>query len=120
MTEPKNPDKYPIDDFAKLDLRVGLIKKAEKHPNADKLLVLTVDFNNSIPNPERTIVAGLAPYYKPKELENKKAIFIINLQPATLRGIESNGMILAASTEDKSKVIFLTPEKDLPVGSKVY
>jgi methionine--tRNA ligase beta chain len=114
-------EKYPITDFSKLDLRVGLIKKAEKHPNADKLLVLTVDIGSEDSESPRTIVAGLAQFYKPSDLENKKAIFITNLAPVSLRGIESNGMILAASNEDKSKVSILTPDdQNLEIGSKVY
>jgi|SRR3989344_4267824 len=110
-------NKYPIEDFSKLDLRVGIIKKAEKHPNADKLLVLTINLGEESP---RTIVAGLAQFYSPEELKNKKAIFITNLAPVKLRGIESNGMILAASNEDKSIVSILTPDQDLEIGSKVY
>ena len=108
---------FPIEDFSKLDLRVGIIKKAEKHPNADKLLVLTVDLAESS---KRTIVAGLAQFYSVKQLKNKKAIFITNLAPVKLRGIESNGMILAASNEDKSIVSILQCDKDLEIGSKVY
>ncbi len=113
-------EKFPISDFSKLDLRVGIIKKAEKHPNADKLLVLTVDFNNKIQESPRQIVAGLAQFYSPEQLKNKKAIFITNLAPVKLRGIESNGMILAASNSDKSIVSILIPDQDLEIGSKVY
>lgn len=109
-------DKIPYDDFAKLDLRVGKIIKVENHPKADKLYVLQVDLGEENP---RTIVAGLKPYYKPEELNGKKAIFVANLEPADKRGIISDGMILAASSEGKKEVFFLTPEKDLPVGSKV-
>ena len=108
--------KIPYSDFAKLDLRVGLIKKAEPHPNASKLLVLTVDLGEE---KERTIVAGLKNHYSIEDLEGKKAIFVANLEPAMLRGIESNGMILAAVSEDESQIIFLTPEKDIPQGSKI-
>lgn len=100
-------------DFEKLDLRVGLIKKVEDHPNADKLLVLTVDLGEE----ERTIVAGLKGHYTPEKLEGKKAIFIANLAPVKLRGIESNGMILAATSEDK--VIILQPESDIEPGTKI-
>ena len=108
--------KIPFEDFSKLDLRVGKITKVEDHPNADKLYVLTVDLNEES---TRTIVAGLKPYYEKDQLENKKAIFIANLEPITLRGVESNGMILAASSEDKEKVTFLTTESDIEVGSKI-
>ena len=112
-------EKIPYEDFAKLDLRVGQIVKAEKHPNADKLLVLTVDLGSEVPDSPRTIVAGIAEHYETSDLEGKKAIFITNLAPATLRGIESNGMILAAVSEDKTTIKFLTPESDIPIGTKV-
>jgi len=109
-------EKIPYTDFAKLDLRVGKIISIEDHPNADKLLVLKVDLNEQSP---RQIIAGLKDHYIKEELINKKAIFIANLEPATLRGLESNGMILAATNEDNSKVILLIPEKDIEEGSKI-
>lgn len=108
-------EKIPIQDFQKLDLRVGKILEIEDHPKADKLYVLKVDIKESQP---RQIIAGLKPYYKKDELVNKKAIFITNLQPAILRGIESNGMILAADNGE-GKVICLGLEKDIEVGSKI-
>ena len=108
-------EKISYDDFAKLDLRIGKIIKVEDHPSASRLLILTVNFGDE----KRTIVAGLKEHYEKKELEGKKAVFITNLEPRTLKGVESNGMILAASTEDKSKVVILEPEKDLPEGSKI-
>ena len=101
-------DKISIKDFQKLDLRVGKIKKVEEHPNADKLFVLTVEMGEE---KERTIVAGLKKYYSKKELEGKKAIFAANLEPVLLRGVESNGMILAASDEEKKKVVILNSRK---------
>ncbi|MFH1425561.1 MAG: hypothetical protein ABIG28_02410 [archaeon] len=110
-------DKVKFGDFAKLDLRVGLIKEVEEHPNADKLFVLKVDFAEE--SGERTIVAGLRGHYSVDELKGKKAIFVANLEPAMLRGVESNGMILAASTEDKSSVKILVPKVDVNVGEKV-
>ena len=91
-------------DWDKLELVVGQIKKVENHPDADKLQVLEVDLGESS---TRTIIAGIKPFYKKEELENKKAIFIANLKPIKLRGIESNGMILAAENEDKAKVVLL-------------
>ena len=102
-------------DFAKLDLRVGKIIEIEEHPNADKLYILKVDLGEEEP---RHIVAGLRPYYNPSDLLNKKAIFAANLEPAKIRGIESNGMILAADNSN-GKVIFLTTEKEIDVGSKI-
>jgi len=109
-------EKIPIEDFEKLDLRIGKIIEIEEHPNASKLYVLKVDLGEPSP---RTIVAGLRPYYSKSNLLNKKAVFVANLAPATLRGIESNGMILAASSDNHKKVIFLSPEKDIEVGSKI-
>ena len=110
-------EKINIEDFTKADLRVGEIVSAEEHPNASKLLVLKVYFGSEIG--ERTIVAKLREYYRKDKLEGKKAVFIINLEPVVLRGIESNGMILAASDDDKSKVVFIEPEQDIDAGSKI-
>ena len=109
-------EKIEFSDWDKLDLVVGQINKVENHPDADKLYILEVDLGEDSP---RTIIAGIKPFYTKEELENKKAIFIANLKPIKLRGIESNGMILAAGNKDKTKVVFLTPEKDLEVGSRV-
>jgi methionyl-tRNA synthetase len=100
-------------DFEKLDLRIGKVIKVENHPDADKLYVLQVDFGDH----KRQIVAGLRLYYKPEEILHKKIIVIVNLQPVTLRGVESNGMLLAASKEDK--VVLLEPGKDIDVGARV-
>ena len=108
-------EKIPYKDFAKLNLQVGKILKAEDHPNADRLYILTVDFGEE----QRTIVAGLKEHYKKEELENKKAVFITNLEPAKIRGIESNGMILAATSKGDKTVSFLTPEKDVDIGSNI-
>jgi methionyl-tRNA synthetase len=107
-------EKIPYSDFAKLTLQVGKILEVEDHPNADKLYILKVDIHEKEP---RQIIAGLKPYYSKEELLNKKAIFITNLEPATIRGIESNGMILAASHEEK--VIFLSTESDIKEGSNI-
>jgi len=109
-------EKIPYDDFTKLDLRVGQIAKVEDHPNADKLYVLIVDLGE---DKDRLIVAGLKPHYKPEELEGKKAIFITNLEPAKIRGIESQGMILAAASPNDETVCILQPEKDVEIGSKI-
>ncbi len=109
--------KVNISDFAKLDLRVGEILEVEEHLKADKLLVLKVGFGSELG--ERQIVAGLRGFYSLEELKGKKAIFIVNLEPVVLRGVESNGMILAASNSDKSEVRVLMVDGDLEVGSKV-
>ena len=114
MTSPK----IPYSDFQKLDLRVGTIQKAEPHPDADKLLILTVNFGKEDRESPRTIVAGIKAYYSPEQLEGKQAIFVANLEPAKLRGIESNGMILAA-VESEENIVILTPEKPVKEGTKV-
>lgn len=105
-----------IQDFGKLDLRVGQVTAVELHPNADKLLVLKVDLG---PLGERQLVAGLKDYYEADDLVGRKIIVIVNLEPATLRGVESQGMLLAAAGDDPSQVVFLTPEKDIAPGSRV-
>lgn len=102
-----------ITDFAKIDLRVAEILTAEKIEGADRLLKLRV----SLGNEERQIVAGIAQYYQPTDLIGKKIVIVANLKPAKLRGIESQGMLLAAS--DDQTVSILTPFKEVTVGSKV-
>ena len=81
------------DDFAKVDLRVGHVLSAEKHPKADRLLVLSVDVGEAEP---RTIVAGLAEVFSADQLVDRRVVVVTNLKPRKLRGIESQGMILAA------------------------
>ena len=104
-----------IDDFSKLDLRVGKILDVKDHPNADKLYILNVNLGET---GERVLVAGMKPYYSKEEIRDKKIVVVINLKPATIRGIKSNGMLLAAQDE-KDVVSLLTPENAEP-GCKVY
>jgi len=104
-----------IDDFLKIDLRVAEIKHAEPHPNADKLLILKIDAGDGMEG--RQIVAGIRSVYQPEELVGKKIVIVNNLAPATLRGVESQGMLLAA--KDGSQVVILTTEKDIKPGSKI-
>lgn len=108
-----------IDEFKKADLRVGKILEVEDHPKADKLYVLKVSFGQEIG--ERTIVAGLKKHYTKEQLKGKQGIFIINLEPAVLRGIKSEGMTLAAVSDDESVIAILQPDtaKHLHEGSKV-
>ena len=103
-----------IDEFRKIELRVGVVKSAEAHPNADKLLVLKVDLGSE----ERQIVAGIRAHYQPEELVGKQVVVVANLETATLRGMESQGMALAASSDD-GRVVILTPEKSVNPGAKV-
>ena len=103
-------------DWQKLDLRVAQIKSVEDIEGADKLYKFSVDVGEL---GERTIVAGLKPYYKKEELEGRKVILFVNLAPRTLRGIESQGMMLAATSEGHEKVRLLQPDGEIEVGSKV-
>jgi len=107
------PELIDIGDFAKIDLRVAEIKSAEKVEGADKLLKLQIDIGGEA----RQIVAGIAKHYEPETLVGRKIVVVANLKPAKLRGIESQGMLLAASSGES--VVFLTPEKEIPSGSKV-
>ena len=107
------PDQCTIDDFGKLDLRVGTILKAEKMENADKLLKLEVKVGDET----RTIVSGIAPYYQEEELVGKNVIVIANLKPAKLRGVESRGMLLAAS--DGKGSLKLAEVPGIASGSRV-
>lgn len=101
-----------IDDFAKIDLRVAKVVAAEKVAKADKLLKLEVDLGYE----RRTVVSGIAKHYAPEELIGKQVVLVANLKPAKLRGIESRGMILAASEGDILQVVTVD---DVPAGSKV-
>ncbi len=102
-----------LEEFGKIELRVATIKAVEPHPNADRLLVLKIDLGTE----ERQLVAGIRAHYAPEELVGKQIVVVANLQPATLRGVESQGMLLAAS--DGDKVIVLSPEKPIAPGAKV-
>jgi len=102
-----------FDEFKKMDFRVGEIVSAEKVEGTDKLVKLEVDIGTE----KRTMVAGVADVYAPEELEGKKIIVIINLKPAIIRGIESQGMLLAAEVEGKAIIPFF--EKDVPTGARV-
>jgi len=95
-----------IEDFSKLDIYVGTIIKVSPHPNADKLYILEVDFNNF----KRQIVAGIRQHYSEKDLLNKQIVVITNLKPIIIRGVESQGMLLAAGSSD-GKVAVLSPDK---------
>ncbi|MBW3582936.1 MAG: methionine--tRNA ligase [Euryarchaeota archaeon] len=103
-----------IDEFAKLDLRIATVKSVEDHPDADRLYVIKLDVGDL---GERQVCAGLKKFYAPDEMVGKKVAFIANLKPAVLRGVESQGMILAGDSGDA--VAFLTPEKELPAGAKI-
>jgi methionyl-tRNA synthetase len=102
-----------LSDFQALDLRVATVLSAELHPNADRLLVLRIDLGGA----ERQIVAGIRSSYDPASLIGKQIIVVANLEPATLRGVESQGMLLAA--RDGDRVAVVTPDAAVAAGSKV-
>jgi len=109
-------EKISIDDFKKFDIRIGTIKAVKPHPNADKLYLILVDFGKE--ERDRQIIAGLKETYAPNELINKQVAVITNLEPVTIRGIESNGMLLAAVSPN-NEVSILTTEKKIKNYSKV-
>jgi tRNA-binding protein len=102
-----------IDDFRKVELKIATVKSAEPHPNADRLMVLKVDLGDE----ERQICAGIRDHYTPEDLIGRQIVVVANLETAKLRGMESQGMLLAAS--DDGRVIILTPEKSVQPGAKV-
>jgi methionyl-tRNA synthetase len=107
--------KISIDDFMKVELRVGQVKAAEKVKGADKLLRLEVDIGTEV----RQLVAGIALAYKPEDLIGRKVVIVANLQPRKLRGLESNGMIVAASVGEDGKPVLAGFLEDVPVGAKL-
>lgn len=102
-----------IEEFQKLDIRIGKVVKAEKIPGSKKLLRLEVDVGNEV----RQVVAGIAEVYNPEDVEGRSVVILVNMKPAKLMGVESRGMILAADVDGKP--ILLTPEKEVEPGTKV-
>jgi methionyl-tRNA synthetase len=101
------------EDFKKLEFRIGRIKEASDHPNADRLYVLTVDLGDKT----KQMVAGIKNHYKKEDLAGKLVVVVDNLDPAVLRGVESQGMVLAASDENGMAII--SPDKEMKLGSVV-
>ena len=114
-TAPVKDGKITIDDFMKVELRVGQVKAAEKVQGTDKLLRLEVDIGTEV----RQLVAGIALSYSPESLIGRKVVIVANLQPRKLRGIESNGMIVAASVGEDGKPVLAGFLEDVPVGAKL-
>jgi len=102
-----------IDDFRKLELKVAQIKEVVEHPNADRLFVITVDLGDKT----KQIVAGIRSSYQKEDLIGKQVIVVDNLEPAVLRGVESQGMLLAAS--DDEGIAIVTPLRPVKTGSIV-
>jgi len=117
MTEPKPTITY--EDFVKLDLRVARVLEVREHPNADKLLCMTIDLGTE----QRQIIAGLRPYYPdPQSLAGRLIVVVTNLEPRKMRGLESQGMLLAAShvaDGELKNVAVLTLDQEVPPGSAV-
>ena len=110
------PEKIGIEDFAKVEMRVGQIKTAERIVGADKLLKLTVDIGTEI----RQICAGIAQYYEPEKLIGRKVAVVVNLAPRKLRGVESNGMIVAASVGPEGRPVLAGfPDEDVEIGARL-
>ena len=109
------PDgKISIDDFAKIELRVAQVKTAERVKGADKLLRIEVDLGTEV----RQLVAGIAEAYEPESLIGRKVVIVANLAPRKLRGLESNGMIVAASPEG-GKPVLASFLEDVPIGTRL-
>jgi methionyl-tRNA synthetase len=112
QAKPENTEpRISIEDFTKVQMRVGQILEAEKIEGSRKLLKLRVDIGNEV----RQVVAGISEAYAPSDLLNKKVILVANLKPARLMGVESNGMIVAAS--DSGRPVLATFNEDVPNGS---
>ena len=103
-----------IDQFRTVELRVATITAAVPHPKADRLVVLTVDLGDQ----QRQLVAGIRAHYEPDALVGKQVVVVANLEPATLRGVESQGMLLAAS-DSEGRLAIVVPEKPIAPGAQV-
>ena len=114
QTAPQQPTQVSIEEFGRLALRVGVVTAATDHPNADRLLVLTVDIGEAAP---RQVVAGIKGSYQASELVGKLVVVVSNMKPAMLRGVESQGMVLAAS--DGSMIVLVSPERPIRAGGIV-
>ena len=108
-------EKAKFEDWKKLDIRIGRIKSIKDHPNADKQYIIMVDLGKG--EHDLQIVSGLVGYYDKDELQGKKIVVIRNLEPRVIRGVESQGMLLAAVF--KNKISLLQSDKDIETGSKV-
>lgn len=115
-TAPAAPEKIGIEDFAKVEMRVGQIKTAERIAGADKLLKLTVDIGTET----RQICAGIAQFYEPEKLIGRKVAVVVNLAPRKLRGVESNGMIMAAAVGPEGRPVLVGfPDEDVEIGARL-
>lgn len=112
-----NKPRISIDEFSKIDVQVGTVQTAERVPETDKLLRLTVDFNEE--SGPRQIISGIAAYVSdPLTLVGRQLAFVTNLEPRTIRGLESNGMLFAVGSDDT--FAFLTPDRPVPPGTGAH
>ena len=109
-------DLVKYEEFKKLDLRIATIRKVEDIKKADNLLKLEVDLGRE----KRIIVAGIKKFYSKDELKGKQIIVVANLEPRVMKGVESRGMLLAAVSNDESKIVLISPEKNIDSGTKVH
>jgi methionyl-tRNA synthetase len=114
-----NSPQITIDDFAKVDLRVAQIVVAERIPKADKLLRLEVDLGPNFDPPRRQILAGIAEHYAPEALIGRKVVIVANLAPRKMRGLESNGMIVAASVGPNGAPVLVGFIEDVELGARL-
>jgi methionyl-tRNA synthetase len=112
---PEGVQRIGIEDFTKVEMRVGQIKTAERIVGADKLLKLTVDIGTEI----RQICAGIAQFYEPEKLIDRKVVVVTNLAPRKLRGVESNGMIVAASIGPEGRPVLAGFAEDVEIGARL-
>ena len=108
-------EKIPFKEWQKLDIRTAKILEVKDHPNADRLYVLKVDLGNE----QRELVAGLKQHYTPEQLKGRTIVMITNLEPAIKRGVKSDGMLLAAVNDDRTKIRLLQPDDDIEIGSRI-
>lgn len=108
-------EKIKIEDFGKLDLRVATVISVEPHPNADRLYVLQLQVGTE----RKQIVAGVRKFYGADELCGRKIVIVNNLEPSVIRGVESNGMLLAASNAEKTVLSLVGPERQIDDGARV-
>jgi len=112
-----NKPRITIDDLSKIEVQIGTVKSAERVPETDKLLKLSVDFNEE--SGPRTIVSGIVAYVpEPESLVGRQLAFVTNLEPRMLKGIESNGMLFAVGSEDT--FAFLAPDRAVPPGTSAH
>jgi len=102
-----------FNEFKKLEIKIAKIKEVNNHPNADKLYVMKIDAGGS----EKTIVAGIKNNYQPEQLINRQIVVVDNLEPVTIRGVQSQAMLLAAS--DDKGISILIPDKEVKIGSLI-